>query len=63
MAKKVRVKRLVIPVPKSLDEAAKFLAQIGEEQRVLNTIQSDFNAEVDGLKPKTKSPHDKRGGF
>lgn len=55
MAKKVRVKRPVIPVPKSLDEAAEFLCRIGKEQRATDTIQSDLNAKVDELKAKAVS--------
>ena len=33
-------KKAVIPVPKSLDEAAEFLAQIGKEQRASDKIKS-----------------------
>ena len=43
-------KKAVIAVPKSLDEAAQFLAQIGKEQRAVDKIQSDLNAKVDALK-------------
>lgn len=46
------LKKVVIVVPKSLDEAAEFLAQIGKEQRATDTIQSDLNAKVDELKVK-----------
>lgn len=63
MTRKTRVKRPVIPVPKSLDEAAEFLRQIGEEQRTTDAIQSDLNAEVDELKAKAMSdaePHQKK---
>lgn len=45
-------KKVVIAVPKSLDEAAEFLAQIGEEQRATDKIRSDINTKVDKLKAK-----------
>lgn len=51
-------KKVVIAVPKSLDEAAQFLAQIGEEQRATDKIQSDLNAEVDKLKTKAMADID-----
>ncbi|MFZ3136265.1 MAG: host-nuclease inhibitor Gam family protein [Thermodesulfovibrionales bacterium] len=43
-------KKVVIAVPKNLDEAAQFLAQIGEEQRATDKIRLDLNTEVDKLK-------------
>ena len=46
------LKKIVVAVPKNLDEAAKFLARIGKEQRTNDIIQSDLNAEVDRLKTK-----------
>lgn len=63
MAKKGRVKRPVIPVPKSLDEAAEFLRQIGEEQRATDAVQSALNAKVDELKTKAMAdtmPHQEK---
>ncbi len=45
-------KKVVIAVPKSLDEAAEFLAQIGEEQRATDKIRSDINTKVEKLKAK-----------
>lgn len=56
-------KKIVIPVPKSLDDAARFLTQIGEEQRATNEIQSGFNAAVDKLKTQAMAddePHQKK---
>jgi len=56
-------KREVVAVPKSLDEAAKFLAKIGEEQRATDEIQSGFNAAVDKLKTQAMvgvEPHQKK---
>lgn len=63
MAKATRIKRPVIPVPKNLDEAAEFLAEIGEERRAIDSVQSDFNAEVDMLKSKAiaeTKPHENK---
>lgn len=57
------LKRAVTAVPKSLGEAAQFLAQIGEEQRATNEIQSGFNAAVDKLKTEAMSavePHQRK---
>jgi phage host-nuclease inhibitor protein Gam len=45
-------KKVVIAVPKSLDEAAQFLAQIGQEQRASDKIRSDINTKVEKLKAK-----------
>ena len=45
-------KRAVVAVPKSLNEAAQFLAEIGQEQRATDKIQSGLNAKVDELKAK-----------
>lgn len=56
-------KRVVIPVPKSLAEAALFLAEIGQEQRATNKIQSALNAKVDELKTEAMAdcePHQKK---
>ncbi|MBU4022858.1 host-nuclease inhibitor Gam family protein [Patescibacteria group bacterium] len=56
-------KKAVIPVPKSLDEAAQFLAQIGKEQRATDEIQSGLNAKVDELKTKAMvdvEPHQRK---
>lgn len=54
------LKKAVIPMPGNLDEAAQFLAQIGEEQRAIDKVQSDLNTEVDELKTKAMAdtkPH------
>ena len=45
-------KRAVVAVPKSLNEAAQFLAEIGQEQRATDKIRSGLNAKVDELKAK-----------
>lgn len=53
-------KRVVIAVPKSLEEATQFLAQIGEEQRATNGVQSGFNRKVEELKAEAMAaaePH------
>ncbi|MDP3143260.1 MAG: host-nuclease inhibitor Gam family protein [Candidatus Omnitrophota bacterium] len=63
MPKKRVVKKTVVAVPKSLDEAAQFLAEIGQEQRATNKIQSGLNAKVDELKAKAMvddEPHQKK---
>ena len=56
-------KKVVIAVPKSLDEAAEFLRQIGEEQRAIDKVQSHLNTKVDELKTKAMAdvnPHQKK---
>jgi phage host-nuclease inhibitor protein Gam len=56
-------KKAVVAVPKSLDEAAEFLTQIGKEQRATDKIQSDLNAKVDELKTKAMAnvePHQEK---
>ncbi|MDP1815175.1 MAG: host-nuclease inhibitor Gam family protein [Leadbetterella sp.] len=56
-------KKVVIAVPKSLNEAAQFLAEIGQEQRATDKIQSDLNAKVDELKAKAMAdvkPHQEK---
>lgn len=55
MAKKVRIKRPVIPVPKSLDEQAEFLRRVGEKQRIIDAINLNLNRKVDGLRSKAMS--------
>lgn len=53
MAKKgTRIKRVVFPVPKNREEAAEFLAQIGEKQRKITEIESALNNEVKALQAK-----------
>ena len=57
------LKRKVVAVPKSLNEAAQFLAQIGEEQRATDEIKSGLNAVVDKLKAKAvadSEPHQEK---
>ena len=44
------LKKRVVAVPKSLEEAAQFLARIGEEQRAVDEIQLNLNTIVDRLK-------------
>ena len=56
-------KKAVIPVPKNLEEAARFLAEIGQEQRATDKIRSGLNAKVDELKAKAMAddePHQKK---
>lgn len=52
MAKRKNLKLPVIPVPKTLEEATKFLGEIGEEQRSVDIIKNKLNADVDALKAK-----------
>ena len=56
-------KRAVVAVPKNLDEAARFLAQIGKEQRATDEIKSGLNAAVDKLKVEAMAadePHQEK---
>lgn len=56
-------KKAVIPVPKSLDEAARFLAQIGQEQRAADKIRAGLNTAVEKLKAKAMAddkPHEEK---
>ena len=56
-------KKAVIPVPKNLEEAAGFLAEIGQEQRATDKIRSGLNAKMDELKAKAMAddePHQKK---
>lgn len=56
-------KRPVIAVPKNLDEATRFLAEIGKEQRATDEIQSNLNTTVDELKAKAMAdskPHQEK---
>ena len=56
-------KRAVVAVPKSLNEAAQFLAEIGQEQRATDKIRSGLNAKVDELKAEAMAddePHQKK---
>ncbi len=55
-------KRAVVAVPKNLNEATQFLAQIGKEQRATEKIQSGLNTAVDKLKAEAMAndePHQK----
>ena len=49
---KKSIKRKVVPVPRSLGEAVKFLARIGKEWRATDMVQSGFNTKVEKLKAK-----------
>ena len=63
MSKQTRIKRLVTPVPQNLDEAAKFLRSIGQEQRKIDGIQSTLNQEIDVLQSKLMDdakPHEEK---
>ena len=56
-------KRAVVAVPKNLDEAARFLAQIGKEQRATDEIKLGLNAAVDKLKVEAMAadePHQEK---
>ncbi len=53
-------KKVVIAVPKNVEEAADFLAQIGQEQRATNKIQLALNNKVGQLTTKAMAdsePH------
>ncbi len=63
MPKKTVVKKTVVAVPKNLNEAAQFLAEMGQEQRATDKIQSGLNAKVDELKAKAMvddEPHQEK---
>lgn len=47
-----RIKRPVTPVPKDLEEAAKFLNEIGHEQRKIDKIKTTLNDEIKRLEDK-----------
>ncbi len=56
-------KKTVVDVPKNLDEAAKFLAQIGQAQRTVDEIENTLNEEVEKLKATAMAnakPHQQR---
>jgi len=50
MVTKKRIKRLVTPVPRNLEEAAEFLTKIGIEKRGIEKIQTRLNDLIEGLK-------------
>ncbi len=52
MPKKKKFKLPVIHVPKTLEQATKFLGYLGEEQRSVDLIQTKLNADVEELKTK-----------
>lgn len=59
----IMFKRVVIPVPKNLEEATRFLSQIGEEQRAINVVQLKFNTKVEKLKAEAMldvKPHQQK---
>lgn len=63
MSKQAGIKRLVTPVPQNLDEAAKFLRSIGQEQRKIDGIHSTLNQEIDALQSKLMDdakPHEEK---
>lgn len=63
MRKQVTVKWPVVSVPQSLDEAAKFLSLIGQEQRKINTIQTTLNEKIERSKIKAMAdvkPHEEK---
>lgn len=63
MSKKIGIKRTVTPVPQNLDEAAKFLRSIGQEQRKIDGIQSTLNEKIDALQSKLMDdvkPHEEK---
>lgn len=60
VTKKKAVKRTVVAVPNSLDEAAKFLARLGQEQRKIDEINLDLNEKLKDLTVKATAktkPH------
>jgi len=60
MSTRTAVKRSVVAVPNSLDEAAKFLARLGQEQREIDRINMALNEKLEGLKVKATAetkPH------
>ena len=56
-------KKLVIGVPKNLEEAARLLAEIGKEQRATDEVRLGLNAAVDKLKAEAMAadePHQEK---
>jgi phage host-nuclease inhibitor protein Gam len=49
MSQKTRIKKPVVPIPQTWDEAAQFLAHVGRAQRAIDTINGDLNAKVEKL--------------
>ena len=50
MAKKKSVKRTAVIVPESVEEMAEFVRQIGDNQRVLDRIQTRMNNQIEKIK-------------
>jgi len=50
MAKKRMLKRLALPAPATLEEAADFIAKIGQYQRDVQIIETELNAEIERIK-------------
>jgi len=50
MAKKGKIKHVVIAIPGSLEEAAEFIGRIGKVQREIDRIQTELNEKVEKLK-------------
>lgn len=50
MVKKRKAKKAEIVVPSSLEEAAMFVARLGEEQRAIEEIELELNREIEALK-------------
>jgi len=58
-----RIKRPVTPVPKHLDEAAKFLSSIGHEQREIDKIKTTLNEKIEELEAEVMDnvkPHEEK---
>lgn len=63
MDKEKRITRAAIAAPQSLNEAADFLQQIGEEQRAIRAIEWSLNAEVKRLQTQATTeatPHQEK---
>lgn len=63
MGKEGRIKRPVSPVPQTLNEAADFLGQIGEQQQAIRVLESGLNTAVKILQTQTKNqarPHQEK---
>ena len=48
-SKKTTIKREVVSAPQNLEEAAQFIAEIGQNQRKIGQIQNRFNNEIEKL--------------
>lgn len=53
--KSQKTKRVVVPIPATLEETAEFISRIGKGQREIDRIQNEFNKAVEKLKSESMS--------